>query len=170
MLLTNKVFRKWVFYPGTESETETLISVLDGTESEFHISDLDGRKCRKNPTMYQASYKNLTLNGWINALLDAKLMNNDCISKRTVWMGTPSLHPKYSKNLLRNELWSHVFRCASHLYEGVSVCWSIGQLVRGSIGPSSFRKIVKNGQNLLKKNMKRIWEDNLDIFTPSGAN
>ena len=52
----------------------------------------------------------------------------------------------------------------------VSVCWSIGQLVRGSIGPSSFRKIVKNGQNLLKKNMKRKWEDNLDIFTPSGAN
>ena len=52
----------------------------------------------------------------------------------------------------------------------VSVCWSIGQLVRGSIGPSSFRKIVRNGQNLLNKNMKRKWEDNLDMFTPSGAN
>ena len=53
--LPTNVFRKSVFYPGTESETETLISVLDGTESEFHISDLDGRKCRKNPTMYQAT-------------------------------------------------------------------------------------------------------------------
>ena len=52
----------------------------------------------------------------------------------------------------------------------VSVCWSIGQLVRGSIGPSSFHKIVKNGQNLLEKNMKRITEDNIDIFTPSSAN
>ena len=51
------------------------------------------------------------------------------------------------------------------LGEGVSVRRSVGPSVR-----HAFVKKSKTGKTGLSKKMKSIWEDNFDIFTPSGAN